>query len=107
MKKMIALSVITIATLSITPAYAMEITADKIATVQEYSGNARIVLKPGEITEITSDKITYDNGVTSFSGKVIAELSDYTLKSDAVTVKALPDGTSLLQAQKFILDPTD
>ncbi|MFM0069283.1 LptA/OstA family protein [Paraburkholderia aspalathi] len=107
MKNLLTLSVASAALFFTVPVYSMEVSADAIRTIQEYSGNARIVFKPSEKFEISSDRTSKINGMTVFSGNVVATFQGTTLKTDSITVKKQADGTSLLEAKKFSLEHTD
>lgn len=107
MKKLLALSVVSTALFFTVPVYSMEVSADAIQTIQEYNGNARIVFKPAEKFEITSEKTTKINGMTAFSGNVVVTFKGTILKTDSIIVKKQADGTSLLEAKKFSLENVD
>ncbi|UNK24800.1 LptA/OstA family protein [Yersinia intermedia] len=104
MKNLLTLSVVSAAIFFTVPVYSMEVSADAIQSIQEYNGNARIVFKPAEKFQITSEKTTKINGMTVFSGNVVVTFKGTTLKTDSITVKKQADGTSLLEAKKFSLE---
>lgn len=107
MKNLLTLSVVSAALFFSFPVYSMEVSADAIHTIQEYNGNARIVFKPSEKFDISSDRISKMSGMTVFSGNVVVTFKRTTLKTDSITVKKQVDGTSLLEAKKFTLEHAD
>lgn len=107
MKNLFTLSAAVGALFFTVPVYAMEVSADTSKTVQEYSGNARIMFKPDEKFDIAADKTSKLNDITAFSGNVIVTFKGGTLKTDAITVKKQADGAALLEAKKFSLERTD
>lgn len=96
MKNFLTLCVVSTALSFTVPVYSMEISADSIHTIQEYNGNARIVFKPSEKFEISSDRTSKINDMTVFSGDVVVTFQSTILKTDTITVKKSVDGTSLL-----------
>lgn len=79
MKNILTLSVVSAALFFTVPVYSMEVSADTIQTIQEYSGNARIVFKQSERFDISSDRTSKINGMTVFSGNVVVAFrGDYT-----------------------------
>ncbi len=107
MKKLLTLSVVSAALFFTVPVYSMEVSADSIHTIQEYNGNARIVFKPSEKFEISSDRTSKISGMTVFSRNVVVTFRGTTLKTDSIAVKKQADGTSLLEAKKFSLEHAD
>jgi hypothetical protein len=107
MKNLLTLSVVSAALFFTVPVYSMDVSSDTIQTIQEYNGNARIVFKPSEKFEISSDKTSIVNGMTVFSGNVVVTFQGTTLKTDSITVKKQADGTSLLEAKKFSMEHAD
>lgn len=104
MKSLFIFSVVYGVLFSAVPVYSMEVSADKIRTIQEYSGNAIIEFKLGEKFNITSNRTSTNNGITIFSGNVVVMSKGTTLKTDSVTFKKLADGAVRLEAKKFSLE---
>ncbi len=88
------------------PANAVEISADTIQTIQQYNGNAKVVFEPGELFEITADKISNSGETSRYSGHVVVSFGGTTLQASTVTVEKQKDGKSLLTAQTFSLQQT-
>ncbi len=84
MKNLFTLSVIAWVLFFNYTVYSMELTADVIKPLQEYSGNARIVFKPCEKFEIASDRILKLNGLTVFSGNVVVTFQETAIKTDTM-----------------------
>lgn len=86
------------------PANSMEISADKVRTIQQYNGSSRVVFKTDEKFSISGDNASQENGVTVFSGNVNIKCGGTTLSTDVVTLKQQADGSSLLESPGFILE---
>lgn len=86
------------------PANAMEISADKVRTIQQYNGNSHVVFKPDEKFSVSGDNASQENGVTVFSGNVNIKCGGTTLSTDVVALKQQADGSSLLESPGFILE---
>lgn len=85
------------------PARAMELSADTIQTIQQYSGNAKIVFERGEVFEITADEISNSGETSNYSGHVVVSFSGTKLEASTVAVEKRKDGKSVLTAQRFSL----
>lgn len=104
MKRLFTFSVVYGVLFFAIPVYSMEVSADKIRTIQEYSGNAIIEFKLGEKFDIDSDRTLKNNGITIFSGNVVVISRGTTLKTDSLTFKKLADGAVRLEAKQFSLE---
>lgn len=104
MNRACIISAVICAALSVSvPAYAMEISANEIRTVQEYSGNAQVVFDADQAFEISSDSISQSDDASTYSGNVVVTWQDMRLEADSLAVAKQEDGTSLLKAARFSL----
>lgn len=102
MKNLFTLSAIVVALFLTNLVYSMEMTADVIKPLQEYSGKARIVFKPCEKFEITSNRILALNGLTVFSGNVVVKFQESTIKTDTMTVEKKSGWINAFGNQKIL-----
>ncbi|EFE93374.1 hypothetical protein [Serratia odorifera] len=107
MKKTLTISVVSATLFFIVPAHAMEVSADTNRPVQEYDGHARIMFKPGEKFTVSSERISKEKDATLFTGNVVVAFEQTTLKMDSVSERKQSDGSSLLEATRFLLAPAD
>ncbi len=103
MKKAPILSAFCAALSFAAPASAMEISADTIQAVQNYSGNAKVIFERGEVFEITSEKISSSGDTSEYSGHVVVSFGGAKLEASTLTVEKRKDGKSLLTAERFSL----
>lgn len=103
MKYVLAAFVISTSFLLTTPAYSMDISSGKVQELKEYSDNVRVIFNTNDKFDIQSDHVIKNDSVTVFSGNVVINSQGGAMKSDVVTVKKQPEGSSLLEASKIIL----
>jgi len=102
MRKVICLSVITVAFGVTMPVQGVEVSANVSQTVQMYSGNGKIIFPPDEKFKISSEHSSEASGVRIYSGNVVINFKGGRIESDTITLKKQKEGMSLLEAKKFV-----
>lgn len=84
-------------------AMAMEISADKSRTVQEFTGNVMLKVNDNESVTVSADSVRKSQDGMEYSGKVTLSAEKFNAEADEIKSKTDGHGTTTFTTDKLTL----